>query len=249
MIDSYWDLYVAYVYKCVADNWANDIDPAHYEMEWNHFLPRCIFGDWPIGHYLTLKQHAIATALQTLALKKSCLCAWHLKYLPTNLELLTRSYRKAILKENGLKIKELQKGIFDPILQPKIKEAQRASGVRSYENKTGMFSPDFIRKRNETASINGKKMREEEIGIFSPEFQPIRREIGLRAKENETGIFDPKFKEKQKENGKLRAKEVNSQRWEDPDHPELGQHSPGTLTRMQKRRGLPHGKENRVKVK
>ena len=82
MIDSYWDLYVAYIAKCVRDNWANDVDPHHYEMEWNHFLPQCIFGDWPIGHYLTLKQHAIASALQTLAFKKQCMCGWHKKYLP-----------------------------------------------------------------------------------------------------------------------------------------------------------------------
>jgi hypothetical protein len=29
----------------------------------------------------------------------------------------------------------------------------------------------------------------------------------------------------------------------------LGEHSPGTLTQMQRRRGYPHGKENRVCVK
>jgi hypothetical protein len=51
-----------------------------------------------------------------------------------------------------------------------------------------------------------------------------------------------------KRGGKEAAKIVNSQKWEDPDHPELGQHSPGTLTQMQKRRGYPCGKENRVRV-
>lgn len=81
-MESYWDLYVAYVNKCVADNWANDIDPAHYEMEWNHFLPQCIFGDQPVGHYLLLRQHAIASALQTLAFKRNCLCGWHKRLLP-----------------------------------------------------------------------------------------------------------------------------------------------------------------------
>jgi hypothetical protein len=34
----------------------------------------------------------------------------------------------------------------------------------------------------------------------------------------------------------------------DPLHPELGEHSPGILSQMQKRRGLPHRKENRVAV-
>jgi hypothetical protein len=41
---------------------------------------------------------------------------------------------------------------------------------------------------------------------------------------------------------------MHAQKWEDPDHPELGKQSPGNLVRMQKRRGLPHEKENRRKV-
>ena len=36
--------------------------------------------------------------------------------------------------------------------------------------------------------------------------------------------------------------------WEDPDHPELGQTTPGALVRKQKARGYPHGPENRVKL-
>jgi len=39
-----------------------------------------------------------------------------------------------------------------------------------------------------------------------------------------------------------------SQRWVDPDHLELGEQTAGNLVRMQKRRSLPHGKENRVRV-
>ena len=41
---------------------------------------------------------------------------------------------------------------------------------------------------------------------------------------------------------------VASQRWADPDHPELGEQIAGNLVRMQKRRGLPHEKENRVRM-
>ena len=95
-MESYWDLYVAYVHKCVADNWANDIDPAHYEMDWNHFLPQCIFGDQPIGHWLTKRQHAIASALQTLCFRKKCMFGWHKRYLPKHLlELAWPYYREA----------------------------------------------------------------------------------------------------------------------------------------------------------
>jgi hypothetical protein len=44
------------------------------------------------------------------------------------------------------------------------------------------------------------------------------------------------------------AKITNSQKWVDPNHTELGEHSAPTLAQMQKRRGYPHGKENRTKV-
>ena len=85
MINSYWDLYVAYIDKCVRDNRENDIDPHHYRMEWNHFLPRCLFGDQPVGQWLLLEQHAIASALQTLAFSRVCVCPWHVKHLPVKL--------------------------------------------------------------------------------------------------------------------------------------------------------------------
>jgi hypothetical protein len=44
------------------------------------------------------------------------------------------------------------------------------------------------------------------------------------------------------------AAKTNSQKWKDPQHLELGEHTPGVLVRMQQRRGYPHGKENRVRV-
>jgi hypothetical protein len=103
MIDSYWDLYIAYVSKCVRDNWANDIDPHHYKMEWNHFLPKCVFDDWPIGQYLTLKQHAIASALQTLALQKNCMFGWHKTHLPDFLLNLAWPYYSEMCAKTGRK--------------------------------------------------------------------------------------------------------------------------------------------------
>jgi hypothetical protein len=55
------------------------------------------------------------------------------------------------------------------------------------------------------------------------------------------------------ENGKcvvgLKAASVtNSQRWEDPDHPELGITTAGALANRQKALGIPHGPENRRRV-
>jgi hypothetical protein len=39
-----------------------------------------------------------------------------------------------------------------------------------------------------------------------------------------------------------------SQLWHDPQHPELGEHNVGNLVQLQRRKGLPSSKENRVKV-
>jgi hypothetical protein len=45
------------------------------------------------------------------------------------------------------------------------------------------------------------------------------------------------------------AATTNSQKWRDPQHPELGEHTSGILVQMQQRRGYLHGIENRVRVK
>ena len=49
--------------------------------------------------------------------------------------------------------------------------------------------------------------------------------------------------------GKKGAKKMTTQVWKDPLHPELGEHNAGNLVQMQKRKGYPYGKENRVLVK
>lgn len=48
--------------------------------------------------------------------------------------------------------------------------------------------------------------------------------------------------------GKTGGKNTGSQKWIDPDHPELGEKPACVLVQMQKRRGLPHFKENRIRV-
>jgi len=152
---SYWDLYVAYIDKCVRNNWINDIDPAHYEMEWNHFLPKCVFGDWPMGHWLTKHQHAVATALQSLAFNKCCLYGDHLNYLPSVLfDLVYPLYRSRSI-DNGKKTGpqrgptlgkenvELARGVFDPENKDKVLEGNRAGG-----RKVGSrYGPENVAKR------------------------------------------------------------------------------------------------------
>jgi hypothetical protein len=138
MSDSYWDLYVAYIAKCVKENKEQDIDPHHYEMEWNHFLPQCIFGDQPLGQYLSLKQHAIATALQTLALKKNCMCGWHKKYLPDTLLEASWGYFISRNKQNGkkvMKVRHLEKDELGRSLDG-VRNAERLNAEKTKEGKS-----------------------------------------------------------------------------------------------------------------
>ncbi len=48
--------------------------------------------------------------------------------------------------------------------------------------------------------------------------------------------------------GKKGGVTTSRQKWIDPKHPELGVRTAGVLVRMQKSRGYPHGKENRVRI-
>jgi hypothetical protein len=79
---------------------------------------------------------------------------------------------------------------------------------------------------------------------------------------NKTSLFDPNIQrqgpiaahaQKDIDGKSLHAKKLGSIscsiQFEDPDHPELGTHNAGNLVHRQKARGLPHGKENRRRVK
>ena len=51
-----------------------------------------------------------------------------------------------------------------------------------------------------------------------------------------------------KEMSRANLDKMNNTLWEDPDHPELGQHRAGHLVRKQKKLGYPHDKQNRTQV-
>lgn len=213
MIDSYWDLYVAYVHHCVEWNKKHDIDPHHYEMEWNHFLPRCIFGNQPVGHYLLLKQHAIASALQTLAFKKNCMFGWHKHYLPGPLLDLSWTLFIERNKKNGVNVSSYfmknNVGIFNPEFKQKIQEAQVKSGNEAVKNKTGIHDPS----NKELVLAASRYALENQSGIYDPKhLESVRLNRvnnGTNALLNQTGIFSSEYAEKHSEVGRLSG----SQRW------------------------------------
>jgi hypothetical protein len=137
-------------------------------MEWNHFLPKCVFGDQPIGHYLLLKHHAIASALQTLAMNRNCLCGWHKKYLPLSLwNLCSPFYKKQARQlgaDTGAKTVELQIGCH-------TEENRFKGGTITYLRKIGCHDPkNEERKKRRLIETKGKKVSvhclEGEIKIF-----------------------------------------------------------------------------------
>ena len=157
---SYWDLYLDYLRKCETLYKQCDIDPHHYDMEWNHTLPKCVFGDHPIGCYLLLKHHAIASGLQTLALRKNCLCGWHFKYLPKNLLTLCVPFYQVSAKNNGSISGQYTKNNQLGIHAPGAKSSEtcslggRIGGKKAAENQSGMFVPGVV--TSETRSKGGK---------------------------------------------------------------------------------------------
>ena len=96
------ETYYAYLRWCRDFNERNLIDPTTDKMEWNHTLPQCLFKGHGPGQWLTIKQHAIASALQTLAFGTNCLYGGMLKHLPTILHDLIHPYFVNHAKKAGL---------------------------------------------------------------------------------------------------------------------------------------------------
>jgi hypothetical protein len=143
---SHFDLYYAYLARCERDNWINDVDPHHYKMEWNHTLPQCIFGDLPFGQWLTLKQHAIASALQTLAFDRCTLCAWHKQHVPVRLwDLCLPLFLVKATKAGSIAgRKNVESGHILQIRTPEgSRQGGETQGRKNVENKTGMFKRSF----------------------------------------------------------------------------------------------------------
>jgi hypothetical protein len=121
----------------VKENKEQGIDPHHYEMEWNHWLPKACFPDLPLGQYLTLNQHAIASALQTLALKNNCMCGWHKKYLPE-------------------KLLELAWPLF--CFEASQRSKKHIGELNSMFGKRGELNPNYGQKRpNQSEKMKGQK--------------------------------------------------------------------------------------------
>jgi hypothetical protein len=126
-------------------------------------------------------------------------------------------------------------------------EGGRKGGTKVTELGVGFHAPGMASKGGKKGGINGgkkggKRAAELGVGAHAP---GMTSKGGTKTAELGVGIHAPGMQSK---GGKKGGKTAISQKWKDPDHPELGEHSAPTLAQMQKRRGYPHGKENRVRV-
>jgi len=216
-MDSYWDLYVAYVNKCERENYANGIDPNHYEMEWNHWLPKTCFPDLPLGQYLTLNQHAIASALQTLALNKNCMCGWHKKHLPEKLlELAWPLYG--------------QKGELNSMFG-------RTGELNPMSGRTGELHPMFGKKRPDVSDKNRKR-----AGELHPLFgKPNSDETKRKKSEGQKGEKNSMFGKRGELNPNYGKKRPNqSEKMKGQKNPMYGKKRPDLSERLKLQTGELH---------
>ena len=123
MIENYYN----YLSWCRDFNERHLIDPTTDKMEWNHTLPQCIFKGHGPGQWLTLRQHAIASALQTLVFQENCMCGWHKTYMPDRLWEMCRPFYSKMCADNA----------------PEFTQKQRLKGIESMrQNQLGFFSPE-----------------------------------------------------------------------------------------------------------
>lgn len=136
-------------------------------------------------------------------------------------------------------------------------EGGRTQGNRNASNRTG-FCGRTPEKISEDGKKGGGSCFEKGVGLFGRSPEKVSEDSkksgaiggkvqGARNAINKTG-FCGRSKEKMQEDGRKNAAKTTSQRWVDPDHPELGVQNAGNLVQMQRRQGLPSGKENRVQV-
>lgn len=135
----------------------------------------------------------------------------------------------------------------------KMSEDGKKSGKAAHKQKDergrSFLAVANAEKVHKDKDENGKSKHAVKMGRASAEATtPEQKSENGRKGGRNGGRKSRTTKENYSKAGKIGSASTNSQIWHDPDHPELGYHSAPTLASMQKRRGYPHGKENRVRV-
>jgi hypothetical protein len=155
-------------------------------------------------------------------------------------------------KIRGEKHKQNKTAICDPVNQEKGRQTARERG-------SGFFDAEFQQSEmmQEIRRQNGKKVSQTEeakqrLAAAREKIDPVKRRIlarerALKLEAEGRGLGSIPY-EIRAARSSITGKAVCTSKWMDPNHPELGVHNPGNLVKLQKRLGLPHGKENRKRI-
>jgi hypothetical protein len=117
-----------------------------------------------------------------------------------------------------------------------------ASQKTMKEKGTGVYGPKTERQL-ESSRREGKRLAQ-----FSVENGSKVGRENVEKKRGICGMTKEKQTEASSKAGKIGGKNTGAQKWIDPNHPELGEKPACVLVMMQRRRGYPCEKENRVRV-
>jgi hypothetical protein len=132
--------------------------------------------------------------------------------------------------------------------------------VYHYTLHAAVHEASFILWRKEAGIKGGQITKERKLGIFGLTPEQEERRITNLAAAQRAKSPEKRFRasslggtsamtEKDEKGKSTHARKMALVMFEDPDHPELGHQCAGNLVRMQMRRSLPHGKENRRRIK
>ncbi len=151
------NLYYRYLEGCRNFNELNDLPEKGWE--WHHTLPQCLFGDQPIGLWLTKEQHAKASVLQSYAFGVCCVTGMMKKHLP-------EGWKKSVtfwLVQQSRRVGKHTKGKKWWSKNGKFSRAHQCPGEGWVLSKPPSFtvlnSPEATRKKKE-------KLRGEGNGMF-----------------------------------------------------------------------------------
>ena len=155
-------------------------------------------------------------------------------------------------KKAGEDAKRNKTRVCDPVNQERGRQTARERGVgfHSYEFQ---HSPEMEEMRMRNGQKAGAKAVESgQLAAAREKVDPVKRRIlarerALKLEAEGRGLGSIPYEIRAARSREQGVKVCNS-KWMDPDHPELGTHNPGNLAKLQRRLGLPHGKENRIKV-
>ena len=129
---------------------------------------------------------------------------------------------------------------------------EHCGGYVSLEARRRGGHSSVIKNRREKRGLHG--MSKEELGAAARKGNEKtnkklddRGKVKSRVKANQASNAKKDFEGKSV-NAVRRGKVTAKIKYYDPEHPELGEHRACNLSYMQKARGFPNGKENRVKV-